>query len=84
MGYVTMNIDVDIDMADIDMSDIDTEDLIEELENRKRKGKEIINIPKIGFVFENSKELLNHFKECLGLREFHTKERIIKEIQELD
>ena len=78
MGYVSVNVDVEIDM-----SDIDTEDLVEELLKRKRKGKEIIDIPKVGYVFDNSKELLNHFKECLGLREFHTKERIIKEIQEL-
>lgn len=78
MGYVSVNVDVDIDM-----SEIDTEDLIEELQKRKRKGRDI-PIPRIDYTFDTSKELLNHFKECLGLREFHTKERIIKEIQELE
>lgn len=92
MSYVTVNIDVDVDM-----SDIDTDDLIEELESRHENFlsevsddtllKEIktrhLNPDDIEFNFYTPKQILNHFKKRLGLREYHDKERIIKEIQDL-
>jgi hypothetical protein len=73
--YINLTVDVEIDM-----DDIETSDLIKELSRRKQKIEDDqINKTE----FSSIKEMLNHFKKCLGLREFHTKERIIKEIQEL-
>jgi hypothetical protein len=75
--FVSLNVDIEIDL-----SEINSDDLYNEL--TRRKGKErTIHFTELNIQFKDSKELLNHLKNCLGLREFHTKERIIKEIQEL-
>lgn len=83
-NYVSMNIDVDIDM-----SDFDDDDLIEELESRdyavintkvsKRNRDGEFVYPE----FKNQIELQNFIKGVLGLKNWHTKERVISEIYEL-
>ena len=79
----TISIETDVY---IDLGDIETRDLIEELKTRTNQdAKQLINeIENYGREsFSENKKLLNHIKKCLGLREFHTKERIIQEILEL-
>lgn len=83
-NYVSMNVDVDIDM-----SDFDDDDLIEELESRdyacintkvsKRNRDGEFVYPE----FKNQIELQNFIKGVLGLKNWHTKERVISEIYEL-
>lgn len=83
-NYVSMNVDVDIDM-----SDFDDDDLIEELESRdyacvntkvsKRNSYGEFVYPE----FKDQIELQNFIKGVLGLKNWHTKERVMSEISEL-
>ncbi len=81
---VTLNVDVDVDMRDFD-----DDDLIEELESRDyfiTKAKVSIRDKYGDFVYpelKNQMELLKFIKGVLGLRDWHTKERIISEINDL-
>jgi len=83
-NYVSMNVDVDIDM-----SDFDDDDLIEELESRDYTcvSVKVSKRDRYGeFVYPEFKdqiELQNFIKGVLGLKNWHTKERVISEISEL-
>lgn len=83
-NYVSMNVDVDIDM-----SDFDDDVLIKELESRNYTciNVKVSRRDRYGeFVypeFKNQKEIQNFIKGALGLRDWHTKERVISEIYEL-
>jgi len=83
-NYVSMNVDIDIDM-----SDIDDDDLIEELESRDYSCEKVkvSKRDKYGdFVypdFKNQIELQRFIKGALGLRDWHLKERVISEINDL-
>ncbi len=63
--------------VEIEMDEIETQDLCDEIEERGfyvvEKSQDI----------ETEKEKLNALKEILGLKEWHTKKEIIKEIQQL-
>ena len=83
-NYVSMNVDVDIDM-----SDFDDDDLIEELESRDyacintKVSKRNLDGEFVYPEFKNQIELQNFIKGVLGLKNWHTKERVISEIYEL-
>jgi hypothetical protein len=63
-----ISVDVDIDILDY-LDEVSTQELIKELLSRKDK-------------FETPEKLLT-IKMILGLKEYHTKERLIKEIESL-
>lgn len=83
-NYVSMNVDVDIDM-----SDFDDDDLIEELESRDYTciNVKVSKRDRYGeFVypeFKNQLELQEFIKGALGLSSWHDKQRIMKEIDDL-
>jgi hypothetical protein len=82
MTYISVNVDVDVDL-----SDINTDYLIKELEDRhenflssvsddillKEIKKRHFDLSDVEFDSYTPKQILNHFKKCLGLREYHDK-----------
>ena len=66
-------IDIDIDIEDY-LDEISTEVLLDEL---KRRGKEIKAI----YEFKSDTKKMNYIKAIFGLREIHTKERLLEEIK---
>jgi hypothetical protein len=74
----TISVNADIDL---DMREIETDDLVEEL---KRRGKED-ELRDEDFLpkFKTTDDLLKYLNKVVGLKPWHTKEKLIKEISEL-
>ncbi len=70
-------IEVDIDIEDY-LGEVDTSDLLEELESR-----DDFFLGDFSFDFKTPKQQYEAVKKVLGLREFHDKERALRELQEL-
>jgi len=83
-NYVSMNVYVDIDM-----SHFNDDELIEELESREYDCTKVKVATRNKYgefkfpEFKNQIELQRFIKATLGLKEWHTKERIVSEINEL-
>jgi hypothetical protein len=73
---------IDIDIEDY-LDEVDTSSLIDELKRRKdevtEKDWREMEVP----VFKDGEAVLKYFKKRLGLREWHDKKRLIREIEEL-
>jgi hypothetical protein len=71
---MSRNISIYTNDIDVFFEELSDNDLKDELLDRKAN---------LDYHFEDSKELLQHLKRCLGLQDWHDKERVIKEINDL-
>lgn len=71
---ISLNVDVDLEM-----DEIDTQDLKDELERRKEEINDEDFVPS----FKTTDELLKYLNKVVGLKIWHSKERLIKEINDL-
>ncbi len=70
-----IKVDINIDEY---LDEVDTSDLLEELECRSVDFEKSFD-----YDFKTPKHQYNAVKKVLGLREFHDKERVLRELQDL-
>jgi hypothetical protein len=74
---------IDIEIEDY-LDEVDTKYLVQELKKRKDFKDFKFDIDQIEIpIFDTSTQLLSFIKKCLGLRQWHDKDRIINEIKSL-